>query len=94
VTSGGGWLVTPTNWDPGWRARVNGHAVTPVRANFAHLGVPIPAGRATVVLSYRPPGLRLGTAVSVVAAVVAVALLVPWRRSHASAESQHLRRTV
>lgn len=48
-------LVTTGNFNPGWRARVNGtpHRVFPVDHTF--LGVALPAGRHDVVFSYASP---------------------------------------
>lgn len=64
-------------WAPGWRARVNGREAKVLRADGRHRAVPIPAGRSEVVLEYRPPGLRLGLGLAVLAASV---LGLMWRR--------------
>jgi len=64
-------------WAPGWRARVNGRETPVLRADGRHRAVPVPAGRSEVVLEYRPPGLRMGLALAVLAASV---LGVIWRR--------------
>jgi hypothetical protein len=59
---------------PGWTARVNGRAVPILAANFAFRAVEVPAGRVEIELSYWPPGLTSGLAVSA-AALAALALL-------------------
>jgi hypothetical protein len=66
---------------PGWSATVNGHAV-PVRTDpsgFYQL-VDVPAGRATVVMHYWPPGLTEGLALGALGVVLAVLLTVLDRR--------------
>jgi hypothetical protein len=76
VRSNGGWLVVPSNWDPGWRASVAGHDRRVHRVNFNQIGVRVPAGTIAVALHYRPPGLALGGVVSLCALASAVCLLV------------------
>jgi len=46
-------LVLARPWAPGWGARLDGGRVSPVRANLAALGVPVPAGEHAVELFYR-----------------------------------------
>jgi uncharacterized membrane protein YfhO len=72
-------LVLADAHDPGWRASVDGKPATLLRANVAFRAVPVPAGRHTVELVYRPRRLLLGLAVSGLAAVVAAAMLVATR---------------
>jgi hypothetical protein len=60
-----GLLVVAEGHAPGWRATVTpeGGASTPtqvVRANTAFQGVPVPAGRFTVHLTYAPASFRVG----------------------------------
>jgi uncharacterized membrane protein YfhO len=49
-------------WDPGWHATVSGVPTPVLLANHALRALPIPPGEHQVVLSYAPPGLRLGLA--------------------------------
>ena len=49
---------------PGWRAQVDGDDVGIVRVDDAFPGVPVPAGRHTVILRYRPSDLPLATALT------------------------------
>jgi len=69
-----GWLVLLESWDPGWRATVNGEASTVERADFAFQAIRIPAGTSAVELSYRPPEVLWGAALSgiTVAAILVV----------------------
>jgi hypothetical protein len=60
---------------PGWTARVGGRPAAILPANYAFRAVEVPAGRSEVELSYWPPGLTAGLAVTALAAAVAVALL-------------------
>jgi hypothetical protein len=65
--------------DGGWGARdERGTKVEVLRVNGPFLGLQAPAGRHTITLRYRPPGLRAGCLVSLAAA--ALAGLV-WLRS-------------
>ena len=65
----------------GWSAKVNGREEPIQRADYAYRAVPVPAGRSTVEMHYRTPGLRLGLAVSLVGLLAAVGLvLYAWRR--------------
>jgi hypothetical protein len=55
-----GWLVLADEWHPDWKAEVDGRAVPVRRANHALRAVELPAGRSTVVFTYRPAALRRG----------------------------------
>jgi len=58
--------------DGGWSAR-DEHGTLPIgRANGPFLAMAVPPGTHRVVLRYRPPGLRSGTAVSIAALLVAL----------------------
>jgi hypothetical protein len=67
-----GLLVVSTGWLDGWSATVNGEHAPVVRANGLILAVPIGAGSSEVKLTFTPPGLHLGLAVSVLALVLLV----------------------
>jgi hypothetical protein len=69
---------------PGWRAVVNGHPAPILAANYAFRAVPVPAGEVIVELSYYPPGLSAGLAVTLVAALM-LPLLIFWRDRRRSA---------
>lgn len=80
--AGGGYLVVADALvRRGWVATVDGRRTAMVHANHALTGVPVPAGRHRVELSYTAPGLRLGAVISAVSGGVAVVLLLlpPWR---------------
>ena len=47
-------LLVRANWNPRWRATVDGKAVAPVMVAPTWLAVPVPAGRHQVALRYRP----------------------------------------
>jgi hypothetical protein len=57
-------LVVSQAWFPGWSASIDGHKIKAIRADAIVLGVPVPAGRHKVILSYYPPGLTTGALVS------------------------------
>ena len=54
---------------PGWHATVDGAPCDAVRANAVFLSVPTPAGRHTVVFSYRPRTAVVGLALTALAAL-------------------------
>jgi hypothetical protein len=62
---------------PGWSARVNGRPAAILPANYAFRAVAVPAGRSEVELSYRPPGLGLGLAVTL-ASALALGGVLAW----------------
>ncbi len=45
-------IVILTQYDPGWRAMVDGKSTRLYRANYAFQGVPVPAGDHDVLISY------------------------------------------
>jgi len=84
-----GWLVVLDSWDPGWSASVNGRSADIVRADFNFRAVRVPAGTSTVHMSYRPPGLVPGMAVSAAAVLLIVAfVLAPPVRRYLRARSR------
>jgi uncharacterized membrane protein YfhO len=52
--------------------------VVPVNIGFR--GVPLPAGRHEVLMTYSPPGLQIGLIVSAISAAWTVLLLFPLPR--------------
>jgi len=78
-TDGAGYLVMRDSWGRGWSATVDGQEASVIRANGRHRAVAVPAGRHTVVLRYRPPGLRAGMLVSLVALLSVLWLAVTAR---------------
>ena len=66
----------------GWSATVNGARVPVHRADGALRAIPVPAGAASIVLTYAPPLIRVGLAVSgaSAAAILVGGLVLGWRR--------------
>jgi hypothetical protein len=77
-----GYVVVSDAFDPGWRATVDGLPVPLLRANIAFRAVPIPAGRHTVEMLYRPGAVSLGLAASV-ASVLATCIVALARLGRA-----------
>jgi membrane protein YfhO len=75
-SDGAGYLVMRDSFATGWTATVDGGAAAVLRANGKHRAVAVPAGRHVVELRYDPPGLRLGLALTVLAAVACVAMWI------------------
>jgi hypothetical protein len=70
-------LVVREGFDSGWAATVNGVEAPIWRANARHLGLPIPAGVADVVLRHRPWQLDLGALLGGLSGLVVLGMLVP-----------------
>lgn len=77
-------LVVSTLWLEGWSATVNGREVPVARANGLVLAVPLEAGRNDVELSFTPPGLKAGAAITFVSllGLFSVALVPAARRRY------------
>jgi hypothetical protein len=73
----GGLLVLTDQYAPGWRVRVDGEPARLVRADYLFRGVPLPPGRHSIELSYRPASFVIGAAGSLVA--LGVTLLLVWK---------------
>lgn len=67
-------------WAPGWSATVDGRPARVERADLITRAVPVAAGDRTIVLSYRPPGLALGAAITLLALINAALLAWLTRR--------------
>jgi len=70
-----GWLVITDVHYPGWRATVNGRPAKIAIANYAFRGIPIPAGRSQVVLTFEPDSYRVGLFVGLLSAAMMAAIL-------------------
>jgi hypothetical protein len=71
-----GRLVLNDTWYPGWKATVDGRD-TPIRhANVAFRAVEVPAGHHVVTFTYQPASVRIGVALSAVAAALIALLLI------------------
>jgi hypothetical protein len=69
-TSHPGLLVVGTTWMPGWQAHVDGHKIEVLVGNHCQQVVPlVSAGRHVIELSFTPPWLREGIAMTVCAGV-------------------------
>jgi uncharacterized membrane protein YfhO len=89
-----GYLVLTDRWEEGWRARIDGSEAPVLRADAVFRAVPVQPGISTVSFTYQPPGVLLGTAVSLATAGLLVAaglwLLAGARRARA-ADAHHLK---
>ena len=72
-------LVISKAYYSNWIAQVNGAAVTPIVADGALIGVPIPAGNSTIEISYRPLDLYIGGAISSLTGLIFIAALATKR---------------
>jgi hypothetical protein len=72
-------LVTSIPAARGWRARSGERGLDLVTVDGAFVGVVVPSGVSRVALTFRPPGLRLGALLCLLAAGVTAALAAPAR---------------
>ena len=64
---------------PGWKAALDGRAISLLGYNHAFVGVRVPAGRHRVALHYFPDSVRLGLWISGATLAAAAALLLRRR---------------
>ncbi len=57
-------------WDPNWHARMDGRSVRVLPADYILQGVPVPAGRHVIVLTYDDPTIGYGMLGSAAALIV------------------------
>jgi hypothetical protein len=67
-----GILVFPGNYDPGWRAWVDGRAVGIFEVNLFSKGVRVPGGRHEVRIRYLPSSFLWGAAISLMSICLAL----------------------
>jgi hypothetical protein len=80
-TETGGFLIIRDAFAPGWTATLDNQPTPILPTNVLLKGLPIPPGNHRLVLTYRPPGLILGAALTAVTPLVLFAFAcVPQRR--------------
>jgi hypothetical protein len=85
VTGGGGVLVFSEVDYPGWRARVDGLPVPVVRADYVLRAVCVPSGQHDVELTFDPPLVKAGAAISTAALLAIVVVWILWLRRRRAA---------
>lgn len=75
-----GVLVLTDAWHPNWRVRVDGQPALLGRINEAFRGVPLPAGRHVIEMTYAPRTLALGKALSMLGIALCAGILLLGRR--------------
>jgi hypothetical protein len=74
-------LVLSEVFYPGWEAWVNGRQTPVLQGDYILRAVPLPEGRHTVELRFRPQDFRWGLTVSLLSLAAIAALLIVTRRS-------------
>jgi uncharacterized membrane protein YfhO len=69
-------VAATAGWRATWHPRRGPAAALAVRRDGLVQAVDVPAGRGIVTWSYRPPGLRMGLAVSLGATALIILLLI------------------
>ncbi|HOJ20013.1 MAG TPA: YfhO family protein, partial [Armatimonadota bacterium] len=72
--TGGALLILADQFYPGWRATVDGEPAPLLAANYVLRAVPVPAGRHTVTMTYRPATFLFGLYLSLAAASLLLAV--------------------
>jgi hypothetical protein len=67
------------NYDPAWRAQVDGKPAPVVRAQYALMAVPVPAGARSVELTFSSTAYRRGKVVTLVTLLMLLALVLDDR---------------
>jgi hypothetical protein len=70
-----GFLVINETWYPGFRIRVDGQPVAPLRTNVIFMGVPLAAGRHVVSVAYAPGWLYAALLAAAITFVSSVGVL-------------------
>jgi hypothetical protein len=70
------WLVVSETWYPDWHATVDDKPATVLRADNTLLSVELPPGAKQVVFEFSSPSYRLGRMVTLIALLIALALIV------------------
>ena len=91
--AGPGFLVVADTLQDGWVATVDGAPAPLVDADHAFVAVPVGAGTHEVVLRYAPPGWATGWAVTGLALLGLVALIVWGRRGSRQADDDAVLRS-
>ncbi len=73
------YLFFSENYDPAWRARVDGKPVPVVRAQYALMAVPVPAGARSVDLTFVSTGYGRGKALTLAMLLITLALALDDR---------------
>lgn len=69
-----GYLFIKQQYYPGWVAHVGGHEAPIYQANYLFQAIPVPAGRSTVLISYRPDSVLYGALLSLIAMLILFAV--------------------
>jgi hypothetical protein len=90
TAAGPGIVVVRNNDDPGWHATVDGRPAPILRTDYFLQGVPVAAGRHTIVLTYDDPSIGEGLAGSgiALALVLGLAAVLLFRRSRPSSGAE------
>ncbi|MGB5843432.1 MAG: YfhO family protein [Anaerolineales bacterium] len=86
-SSSAGYLVMSDVWYPGWQAFVDGELAKLWRANYLFRAVAVPAGEHEVTIAYQPKVFYGGVAVSSVAFIGLIAIVLIWLIKVKSAKS-------
>lgn len=74
TSSQAAYLLVKQQYFPGWLASISGQSVPIYKANYLFQAIPIPAGRSTVLLRYRPTSVLLGALLSIAAILILIGI--------------------
>jgi hypothetical protein len=81
-----GLVILADRWDKGWRAYLDGKAVSILRTNHAIRGVLVPAGSGTLEFRYEPPSFVWGLRLAGLTAIVLLGWVgvTVWKKKQAA----------
>jgi len=89
TTPGRGWLLISEQQFPGWQARLNGRLVPLRTADLALRALPVPAGRVSIEMEYRPGSVRLGLFATLLGTSLLAGSLGWWVQGRRRRERSH-----
>jgi uncharacterized membrane protein YfhO len=74
-----GYLIISEWAFPGWKATLDGRELPLLKANYALLAIPVPAGQHDVMLTYEAPEVLIGLFISLLTLLFVAIITSRWR---------------
>lgn len=79
ISDHGGFLVLATNFDPGWKVKINNLSNKTYQVNGSLMGIAVPKGEANIEFYYLPDEYLFGLKVSLFSALLLIILTISTR---------------
>jgi uncharacterized membrane protein YfhO len=73
-------IFTSIPYDEGWKVKLDGREVEPIKIANAFIGIEAVSGVHTVEMKYTPPGMKIGLIVSIICWIIYIVIFVIWIR--------------